>query len=65
MIVTRDGQRVRADVWPLGELRAGGHPLNGPAILAGPDATGLIEPGWRGVVHPSGAVLLDREGGAA
>jgi len=28
--------------------------------LAGPDATGLIEPGWRGVVHPSGAVILER-----
>ena len=60
MIVTRDGKRVRADVWPLGEQRAGGHPLNGPAILAGPDATGLIEPGWRGVVHPSGAVIVER-----
>ncbi|HEV2671940.1 MAG TPA: hydantoinase/oxoprolinase family protein [Gemmatimonadales bacterium] len=60
MIVTREGKRVRADVWPLGEQRAGGHPLNGPAILAGPDATGLIEPGWRGVVHPSGAVIVER-----
>ena len=60
MIVTRDGKQARADVWPLGEQRAGGHPLNGPAILAGPDATGLIEPGWRGVVHPSGAVIVER-----
>src|SRR5207244_3868848 len=64
MIVTRDGKRVRADVWPLGELPAGKQ-LNGPAILAGPDATGLIEPGWRGVVHDSGAVILERSGGAA
>jgi N-methylhydantoinase A/oxoprolinase/acetone carboxylase beta subunit len=47
-------------VWPLGELRAGGQPLHGPAILAGPDATGLIEPGWHGVVHVSGAVILER-----
>jgi len=62
MIVTRDGKRVRADVWPLGELPAGKQ-LNGPAILAGPDATGLIEPGWRGVVHDSGAVILERSGG--
>ena len=60
MIVTRDGKRVRADVWPLGELRGGGQPLHGPAILAGPDATGLIEPGWHGVVHVSGAVILER-----
>jgi len=59
MIVTRDGQRVRADVWPLGELPAG-RELKGPAVLAGPDATGLIEPSWRGVVHASGAVMLER-----
>jgi N-methylhydantoinase A len=61
MIVTRDGKRVRADVWPLGEMPAGvGRQLNGPAVLAGPDATGLIEPGWRGTVHASGAVILER-----
>ena len=59
MIVTRDGKRVRADVWPLGEIPAG-RQLNGPAVLAGPDATGLIEPGWRGTVHASGAVILER-----
>jgi len=59
MIVTRDGKRVRADVWPLGELPAG-REIKGPAVLAGPDATGLIEPGWRGVVHASGAVMLER-----
>jgi N-methylhydantoinase A len=59
MIVTRDGKRVRADVWPLGELPAG-RKLNAPAVLAGPDATGLIEPGWRGVVHASGAVIVER-----
>jgi N-methylhydantoinase A len=59
MIVTRDGKRVRADVWPLGEMVAG-RQLNAPAVLAGPDATGLIEPGWRGTVHASGAVILER-----
>jgi N-methylhydantoinase A len=60
-IVTRDGKRVRADVWPLGEMPAtNGRHLNGPAVLAGADATGLIEPGWRGAVHPSGAVMLER-----
>jgi len=60
-IVTRDGKRVRADVWPLGEMpSSNGRHLNGPAVLAGADATGLIEPGWRGVVHPSGAVILER-----
>jgi N-methylhydantoinase A len=58
-IVTRDGTRVDADVWRLGDLPEG-QSINGPAVLAGPDATGLIEPGWRGVVHSSGAVLLER-----
>jgi N-methylhydantoinase A len=58
-IVTRDGKRVRAEVWPLGELPAG-RALQGPAVLAGADATGLIEPGWRGVVHATGTVLLER-----
>jgi len=60
-IVTRDGKRVRADVWPLGNMPpSNGRHLNGPAVLAGADATGLIEPGWRGVVHPSGVVILER-----
>ncbi len=58
-ITTRDGTAVRADVWPLGELPEGLQ-LNGPAVLAGPDATGLIEPGWRGTVHASGAVIVER-----
>jgi N-methylhydantoinase A len=57
-IVTREG-RVHAEVWPLGELPAG-LKLKGPAVLAGPDATGLIESGWRGLVHPSGAVIVER-----
>jgi N-methylhydantoinase A len=58
-IVTREGHILQADVWPLGELSAG-QQLNGPAVLAGTDATGLIERGWRGVVHPSGAVMVER-----
>jgi N-methylhydantoinase A len=58
-IILRDGKQVRAEVWPLGELPAGRR-IDGPAVLAGPDATGLIEPGWRGVVHASGAVIVER-----
>ena len=58
-IVTRDGARVRAEVWPLGELPEGRR-LKGPVVLAGLDATGLIEPGWRGIVHASGAVIVER-----
>ncbi|MGH7674551.1 MAG: hydantoinase/oxoprolinase family protein, partial [Gemmatimonadales bacterium] len=52
-------RRVRATVWPLGALPAGLE-ITGPAILAGPDATGLVGLGWRGVVHASGAVTLER-----
>jgi N-methylhydantoinase A len=58
-ITLRDSRLVLADVWPLGELPAGRR-ITGPAILEGPDATGLIEPGWAGVVHESGAVILER-----
>jgi N-methylhydantoinase A/oxoprolinase/acetone carboxylase beta subunit len=53
------GKAVRAHVWPLGELPPRLR-IMGPAILAGPDATALIEPGWRGTVHASGAVILER-----
>ena len=56
---TVGGARVEASVWRLGELAAGVE-LEGPAILAGGDATALVEPGWRGRVHRSGAVLLER-----
>lgn len=57
--VMRDGATVQAAVWPLGTVAAGQR-IDGPAVLAGPDATALIEPGWRGTAHPSGAVLLER-----
>jgi N-methylhydantoinase A len=53
------GEPVRAQVWPLGELPPRTR-IPGPAVLAGPDATALVEPGWRGTVHQSGAVILER-----
>jgi N-methylhydantoinase A/oxoprolinase/acetone carboxylase beta subunit len=53
------GTPVDAQVWPLGELPARLR-ITGPAIMAGPDATALIEPGWRGTVDASGAVVLER-----
>ena len=59
--ITVAGKRVTAEVWPLDELPAG-LGLDGPAILAGGDATALLEPGWRATVHPSGAVLAERGG---
>ena len=53
------GKVIRAQVWPLGELPPGLR-ISGPAILAGPDATGLVEPGWRATVQASGAAILER-----
>jgi N-methylhydantoinase A len=53
------GERVTASVWSLDEVAAG-VTIPGPAILAGRDATALVEPGWCGTVHASGAVLLVR-----
>jgi N-methylhydantoinase A len=57
--ITLRGQRVTASVWALDGL-APGVTLAGPAILAGRDATVLVEPGWRGTVHESGALVLER-----
>lgn len=57
--MTVRGERLRAQVWPLGELPPRTR-IPGPAILAGPDATALVEPGWCGTVHSSGAVLVER-----
>jgi N-methylhydantoinase A/oxoprolinase/acetone carboxylase beta subunit len=57
--VTIRGSTIDAQVWPLGELPAR-LKISGPAVLAGPDATALIEPGWRGVVDASGAVVMER-----
>ena len=53
------GERVTASVWSLDEV-AVGVSVQGPAILAGRDATALVEPGWCGTVHASGAVVLTR-----
>ena len=55
------GRAVDAALWPLGGLPVGAE-VTGPAILAGPDATALVEPGWHGRVHASGAVVLARSG---
>ena len=57
--ITLRGARVSASVWALDDLAAG-VTIAGPAILAGRDATALVEPGWRGTVHPCGAVLVER-----
>src|SRR2546430_1557760 len=59
VVLGRGTKRVTAALWPLDELAAG-VTLDGPAILAGRDATALIESGWRGTVHQSGAILVER-----
>lgn len=53
------GTRQRAAVWPLDGMPAG-LVIAGPAVLAGRDATALLEPGWRATVHPSGALVAKR-----
>jgi len=57
--ITLRGARVSASVWALDDLAAG-VTVAGPAILAGRNATALVEPGWCGTVHPCGAVLVAR-----
>jgi len=57
--ITLRGARVSASVWALDELAAG-VTVAGPAILAGRNATALVEAGWRGMVHQCGAVLVQR-----
>src|SRR5437016_4797595 len=59
VVLGRGTKRVTAALWPLDDLAAG-VTLDGPAILAGRDATALIESGWRGTVHQSGAILVER-----
>jgi N-methylhydantoinase A len=53
------GRRIRAAVWPLDALPAG-FAVEGPAVLAGRDATALLEPGWRAVAHATGALVATR-----
>jgi N-methylhydantoinase A len=57
--ITLGREQVTASVWPLGGLEPG-VTIDGPAVLVGDDATALVEPGWRGTTHPSGAVLVQR-----
>jgi N-methylhydantoinase A len=39
---------------------APGTEIDGPVVLDAPDFTGRIEAGWRGTMHASGAVVLER-----
>jgi len=42
------------------ETLAAGTVLSGPIAIDGVDATGRIEAGWRGTVHETGAIVLER-----
>ncbi len=53
------GKQIPADVWPLDGL-APGTTIAGPAILAGADATVLLEAEWRASVHTCGALIAER-----
>jgi N-methylhydantoinase A len=53
------GVPQRATAWPLDHLPAG-LVIAGPAVLAGRDATALLEPGWRATAHASGALVAKR-----
>jgi len=57
-IVVR-GETMAAEVRPLDTLPPG-LSIAGPAVLAGGDATALIEPGWLATVHASGALVVER-----
>ena len=59
--ITVGGRTLDALACPLDDLPEG-FAVPGPAVLAGADATALVEPGWRGVVLASGALVLRREG---
>ena len=58
-ILTRDGTRVEALVYPLDDLPSDLH-IEGPAVLAGRDATALVEPGWRARTLRSALILIER-----
>jgi len=53
------GEVVTAEVRSLDALPPG-LSIAGPAVLAGGDATALIEPGWRVTVHAAGALVVER-----
>ncbi|MDX1610576.1 MAG: hydantoinase B/oxoprolinase family protein [Halofilum sp. (in: g-proteobacteria)] len=42
------------------EQLAPGHPVDGPAVIAEPNATTVIEPGWRGEITDRGDLQLER-----
>jgi N-methylhydantoinase A/oxoprolinase/acetone carboxylase beta subunit len=57
-----DGGRERtAALWARSALAPGAR-VTGPAVVADDGATLWIAPGWRGRVHSTGALVLERGG---
>jgi len=56
---TFNGSVVNAAVHERGDLRAGER-ISGPAIIAEPNSTLVIEPGWQACVNAYGHLLLER-----
>jgi N-methylhydantoinase A len=59
-----DGDAVRTQLIDRASLGAGAT-FEGPVILSQLDTTTLVPPGWSGVVHETGAILLARKKGVA
>ncbi len=59
VVAAKGNGKVRSGRASLDDLPPGTD-VQGPLMLDGGDATARIEPGWRGVAHPTGAVLLER-----
>jgi len=57
------GGVISASVRP-GSLAATGERVDGPATIPLEDATVRIEAGWTGVVHETGAILVEKTAGA-
>ena len=55
------GQIAVVPILDRASLGAGDR-FDGPAIVTQLDATTIVPPGWVGLVHPSGALLLERSG---
>ena len=53
---------AQAPLYERASLGAGDF-IAGPAIVSQLDATTLVLPGWPGMVHPSGAMLLNSRRG--
>jgi len=57
--VWSNGRATRAALWAMGDLATGAH-VAGPAIVTEEGATLWVPAGWRGAMHRSGTLVLER-----